>query len=340
MSENLNLDNLLRWRCIGPFRGGRVVAVAGSYHDPNTFYFGACAGGVWKTNDGGTYWRPITDGFFTTSSVGALAVAPSDSNVIYAGTGETTIRIDVSHGDGVYKCTDAGRTWTHAGLKPTRHIGKIRVHPNDPDTRLGRRPRSRLRPQPRTRHLQIDRRRPNLAPHPPRLRQSRRRRSLVRDKPAHPLHLHLGGLSHFLDDLLRRTRQRSLAIDRRRRDLDQHHRPPRSAHRHSGARSAVAASPAKRRPRLGPDRARQGRRSLPLRRRGRQLGESHRQPKPPLPRLVLHPPHGRPASIPTRSMSTTSSSGKAPTAAKPSSKSRPPTATTTTSGSTRRTTAG
>jgi len=124
---------LLRWRCIGPFRGGRVVAVCGSYDDPNTFYFGAVAGGVWKTSDAGTYWSCISDGFFTTSSVGALAVAPSDSNVIYAGTGETTIRIDVTHGDGVYKSTDAGRTWANVGLRDTRHIGKIRVHPQNPD---------------------------------------------------------------------------------------------------------------------------------------------------------------------------------------------------------------
>ena len=100
MTSDSSLDGLLRWRCIGPFRGGRVVAVAGSYSDRNTFYFGGCAGGVWKTVDAGTYWRNVSDGFFTTSSVGAIAVAPSDSNVIYAGTGETTIRIDVSHGDG------------------------------------------------------------------------------------------------------------------------------------------------------------------------------------------------------------------------------------------------
>src|SRR4029450_7041318 len=133
VSETLNLDDLVRWRCIGPFRGGRVVAVAGSYHDPNTFYFGACAGGVWKTTDGATYWRPVSDGYFTTASVGALAVAPSDSNVIYAGTGETTIRIDVSHGDGVYKSTHPDNTGTPIALRKPRHIGKIRVHPQNPD---------------------------------------------------------------------------------------------------------------------------------------------------------------------------------------------------------------
>ncbi len=98
-----------------------------------TFYFGACAGGIWKTTDGGTYWECVSDGFLTSASVGALAVAPSDPNVIYAGMGETTIRIDVSYGDGVYRSTDAGRTWQHMGLKETRHIGEIRVHPQDPN---------------------------------------------------------------------------------------------------------------------------------------------------------------------------------------------------------------
>ncbi len=131
--QELDLEGLLRWRCIGPFRGGRVVAVAGTRQDPSTFYFGAVAGGVWKTTDAGTYWRPVSDGFFTTASVGALAVAPSDANVVYAGTGETTIRIDVSHGDGVYRSTDAGRSWRNLGLRETRHIGKIRVHPDNPD---------------------------------------------------------------------------------------------------------------------------------------------------------------------------------------------------------------
>jgi photosystem II stability/assembly factor-like uncharacterized protein len=123
----------LNWRCIGPPRGGRVVAVAGDPNDPMTFYFGACAGGVWKTTDGGAYWENISDGYFKSATVGALTVAQSDPNVIYAGMGETTIRIDVSYGDGVYKSTDAGNSWTHMGLEETRHISEIRVHPNDPN---------------------------------------------------------------------------------------------------------------------------------------------------------------------------------------------------------------
>ncbi len=132
LTEPGRLD-ALKWRCIGPSRGGRVVAVAGDANDPMVFYFGACAGGVWKTVDGGHYWRCVSDGYFTSAAVGAIAVARSDSNVIYAGTGETTIRIDVSYGDGVYKSTDAGRSWSHVGLRETRHVGKICIHPSDPN---------------------------------------------------------------------------------------------------------------------------------------------------------------------------------------------------------------
>ena len=124
-------DGLAEFRCIGPFRGGRVVAVAGDPRDPNTFYFGGVCGGVWKTSDAGQYWNNISDGYFSAASVGALEVAPADPNVIYAGSGESTIRIDVSIGDGVYKSTDAGRSWRHIGLKDTRQIAKIRTHPDN-----------------------------------------------------------------------------------------------------------------------------------------------------------------------------------------------------------------
>jgi photosystem II stability/assembly factor-like uncharacterized protein len=123
----------LKWRCIGPARGGRVCAVAGDPVESAVFYFGACAGGIWKTIDGGVYWRCVSDGFLGSAAIGAIAVARSDPNVIYAGTGETEIRLDVSYGDGVYRSTDAGRTWSHAGLRETKHIGRICIHPSNPD---------------------------------------------------------------------------------------------------------------------------------------------------------------------------------------------------------------
>jgi len=123
----------LEWRCIGPHRGGRVVAVAGHPTEQGTFFFGGAAGGVWKTTNGGSHWENITDGYFTTAAVGALTVADADPNVIYAGTGETAIRSNVSHGDGVYKSTDGGRSWRNIGLAATRHIGGIVVHPQNAD---------------------------------------------------------------------------------------------------------------------------------------------------------------------------------------------------------------
>lgn len=133
-TQGANLgERALTWRSIGPFRGGRVVAVAGDPAHPHTFYFGSTGGGVWKTTDGGRYWQNVSDGFFKRASVGALAVAPSDPNIIYAGMGESTIRGNVSHGDGVYKSTDAGKTWTHLGLAATRQIARICVHPDNPD---------------------------------------------------------------------------------------------------------------------------------------------------------------------------------------------------------------
>jgi photosystem II stability/assembly factor-like uncharacterized protein len=123
----------LEWRCIGPYRGGRVVAVAGDPLHAQVFYFGSTGGGIWKTTDGGILWENVSDGYFKRASVGALAVSQSDPNVVYAGMGETTIRSNVSHGDGVYRSTDGGKSWTHLGLSDTRNIAKVRIHPHNPD---------------------------------------------------------------------------------------------------------------------------------------------------------------------------------------------------------------
>ena len=128
------LFKALRWRSIGPYRGGRVTAVAGVAGQPLVYYMGATGGGVWKTGDGGITWNPITDGYVKTGSVGAIAVAPSDPSVIYAGMGEADLRSNFSHGDGVYKSVDAGRTWKHVGLSDSRQIGRISVHPQDANT--------------------------------------------------------------------------------------------------------------------------------------------------------------------------------------------------------------
>ncbi|MEZ5967127.1 MAG: glycosyl hydrolase [Planctomycetota bacterium] len=122
----------LQWRCVGPSRGGRVDSVCGVVGDRNTYYMGACGGGVWKTTDAGRTWKNVSDGFFG-GSIGAVAVAESDPNVVYAGTGEETLRGNVSSGDGVWRSTDAGKTWKCVGLADTRHVGRIRVHPRNAD---------------------------------------------------------------------------------------------------------------------------------------------------------------------------------------------------------------
>ena len=127
------LYNGLKWREIGPMRGGRSNAVSGVVGRPNEYYMGTCGGGLWKTTDAGENWACVSDGFFKTGSVGGIGVSESNPDVVYVGMGETQLRGNVSHGDGVYKSTDAGKTWTHVGLKETRHIARVRVHPTNPD---------------------------------------------------------------------------------------------------------------------------------------------------------------------------------------------------------------
>jgi len=124
----------VKWRCIGPFRGGRSVGSAGVIGATNIYYMGTTGGGLWKTDDMGITWSNVSDGFFKTGSVGAVAVAESDANVLYVGMGEHAVRgVMTSHGDGVYKSTDAGKTWKKMGLETTQHISRIAIHPKDPN---------------------------------------------------------------------------------------------------------------------------------------------------------------------------------------------------------------
>ena len=132
LTYNEKLYNALEWRSIGPYRGGRAAAVTGVAGKPNLYYFGSTGGGVFRTTDGGNTWENISDGFFG-GSIGAVAVSEWDPNVIYVGGGEGTVRGNVSAGHGMFKSTDAGKTWTSIGLKDSRHIPKIRIHPKNPD---------------------------------------------------------------------------------------------------------------------------------------------------------------------------------------------------------------
>ena len=127
------LVTAFKWRSVGPDRGGRSIAVSGVKGRPKESYFGAAGGGLWKTTDGGMKWAPVTDGLISSSSVGAVAVSESSPDVVYIGMGEACIRGNIMGGDGVYKSTDAGKTWTNVGFHDSDAISKIRIHPTNPD---------------------------------------------------------------------------------------------------------------------------------------------------------------------------------------------------------------
>jgi photosystem II stability/assembly factor-like uncharacterized protein len=131
--QNPKSYQALRWRSIGPDRGGRVTAVAGVVNDVLVYYMGATGGGLWKTVDAGITWTPISDRYFKTGSVGSIAVAESDANIIYVGMGEACLRSNISHGDGIYKSTDAGKVWRNVGLRDSSQIGKVYIDPKNPD---------------------------------------------------------------------------------------------------------------------------------------------------------------------------------------------------------------
>ena len=142
----------MQYRSIGPFRGGRSLTASGIAGDPTTYYFGATGGGIWKSTDGATTWKPVFD-HEKSSSIGSLAVAPSDPNIIYAGTGEGCIRGDAATGDGVYKSVDAGKTWKNVGLQRFARHRQADYRSARSRYRFRRRPGSSLRPQSGARHL-------------------------------------------------------------------------------------------------------------------------------------------------------------------------------------------
>ena len=214
----------LRWRSIGPARGGRSTAAAGSDARPLEYYFGTTGGGLWKTTDGGTTWTPITDKALKTSSVGAVAVAPSNPDVVYIGMGESQLRGNIIQGDGVYKTTDAarpGRTW---GSPKTMVVSRIRVHPTNPDVVFAAALGHPYASDAGSRRVPLERWRQDLGARAVPRREDRRGRSGDRsEESGRPLRGAVGGVPHAAFAVERRTGQRPVQVDRRRRDLDGDH---------------------------------------------------------------------------------------------------------------------
>ena len=300
-SVDQGLFQALQWRGIGPYRGGRALAVTGVAGDPTTFYFGAVAGGVWKTTDAGGTWSPLTDQT-PICSVGAIAVAASDHNVIYVGTGEAAPRGNITYGDGVYKSIDGGKTWTHIGLEDTRQIGALIVDPTNPDIVLVAALRPRLRPEHRARRLPHDRRRQDLE-EGARTRTTRPARSTSRSIRTIPKIVYAAlwqARAAAVEFLERRSGQRPLSLQRRRRDLEAADRATDCPAEFSAA--STSRSPARTRSASTRMIEAQGRRPVPLRRRRRALAARQRRRPPPPARLVLLDTSSPTRSAPTRSM--------------------------------------
>ena len=233
-----------KWRSIGPDRGGRSLAVAGVKGQPNVGYFGATGGGLWKTTDGGETWAPVTDGQITSSSVGAVAVAETNPDIVFIGTGESCIRGNIQPGDGVYKSTDAGKTWTHVGFRDAQNISKIRIHPTNPDIVFVAAFGQLRRAERRARRLQEHRRRRDVAARAVPRQQDRRGVDLWidRNNPERGLRGAVGGVPHGIHDVERRPGQRPVQVHRRRRDVDRDHAQPRPAAPGSIGRIGVSVS--------------------------------------------------------------------------------------------------
>ena len=246
----------LTYRSLDFSRGGRSTAVAGVPSEPSTFYFGSTGGGVWKTTDGGLNWHSITDGQIDAGGIGAIAVADSDPNVIYVGTGSACPRGNISAGVGMYKSLDAGKTWSYIGLCRDCQIGHIRVHPKDSDLVYAAVLGNMFGP---SQDRGVYRSKDGGATWEKVLyvneRTGRERPLDGRDQPADPLRRHVGGAAPAVDDRQRQHGRRHLQVHRRRRPLDEAHQG--AADRRAGGQDRPLGLAGRPEPGVGAGRGRQ-----------------------------------------------------------------------------------